>query len=715
MKKRKPRILKEEELREIKDYIHIGKAFSEKEYKTPNKDFKNYYKVEHYKNKSDKDQVAVPQTFSIVRTILPNVLNDRPHILCSPNNKDTVRTAKINQALANSMWKDYKVQPEVELAAIDLLVTGRGLVKLGWQYESKKVISAEPREIFGMKFGEKEVEEEITIKDEPFVEWVDPATIYVSPDAKNLDDSPFVIQELVQPLNKVKNNPMYRNTKDLKATRKMSKKYTPKEYTDDDKKTYLDKVVLYEIYLRDTREIITLVEGHDKELSIKKFPYRFDTFHPFEDVENYRIPGFFYAFGEAKPILHQQKEIDKIRTRQIQYGKRFARVILHTKSAQLTDNALKDLMAGKDGTLVEVGDIEGVKVLEYPDISRDTATQESAVKKDIQETTGVSEYQRASVPSGSDRTATETNAIQSGSEARPNEKLRKMEEFMARIARKLIALAQQYYDAERIIRITDEEGVENEEGGIEEFVNYTGKDLIGDFNIDIEVGSTQARNPEMEKKQVMELWERFADDKNVNRRELIKTVFKAYKFDKNENLMVKEDEVPDDPPPEMKPVLTFDSNDFTKEQLAAVMKYLGVELPPADKETIEQEGKIIGEQAKAQSAQQQSEQELAIEQERAELEMKKILQEMAIEREKAQLEVEKTERELEAAEDKAELELVLTEKKFDLEMKITQEKAQQEKVLKFQKAQQEQIIKAAKAATEASKPEPTESKDKTSE
>ncbi|KKL13214.1 hypothetical protein LCGC14_2528010, partial [marine sediment metagenome] len=454
MKKRKPRILKEEELREIKDYIHIGKAFSEKEYKTPNKDFKNYYKVEHYKNKSDKDQVAVPQTFSIVRTILPNVLNDRPHILCSPNNTDTVRTAKINQALANSMWKDYKVQSEVELAAIDLLVTGWGLVKLGWQYESKKVISSEPREIFGMKFGEKDTEEEITIKDEPFVEWVDPATIYVSPDAKNLDDSPFVIQELVQPLNKVKNNPMYRNTKDLKATRKMSKDYTPKEYTDDDKKTYLDKVVLYEIYLRDTREIITLAEGHDKELSIKKFPYRFDTFHPFEDVENYRIPGFFYAFGEAKPILHQQKEIDKIRTRQIQYGKRFARVILHTKSAQLTDNALKDLMAGKDGTLVEVGNIEGVQVLEYPDISRDTATQESAIKKDIQEITGVSEYQRASLPS-TQRTATETNAIQSGSEARPNEKLRKMEEFMARIARKLIALAQQYYDADRIIRITD--------------------------------------------------------------------------------------------------------------------------------------------------------------------------------------------------------------------------------------------------------------------
>ena len=687
--------LSQERLQELKDYISIGKKFSEKEFKNPNKKYREYYKVEHYKTKSGEDRVSVPEIFSVTRTILPNVLNNRPHIMCKPNTKEAVKPAKINQALANSMWKDLSVQPEVVLSVINFLVSGWGIAKLGWQYESKTIISNEPRNVLGVPLGSKKKKEEITIKDDAFVEWVDPDAIYVSPDAKTLDDSPFVIQEVIIPLDKVKNNPEYKNTKDLKATKKMSKEYIPSDIEDDENKAYLNKVVLYEVYLRDTFQIITMADGHDKELSVKNFPYKgFKTFHPFEEIRNYEVPGEFYPFGEAKPIFSQQEELDKLRSRMFIYGKRFNRTVLYNKSAGIDENSLKQLKAGKDGSLVEMGDIEGLKVLEYPDIGLDTSTQEIACKEDIQRITGISEYQRATSPAGQ-RTATESNAIQQGSEARPNEKLGKVELFMARIAQKLIILAQQYYDDTRTLRIIDDEG-------IPEYIKYNRETLAGDFNIDIEIGSTQAKNPEMERKQAMELFERVADDKNVNRRELIKDLFKTYKKDKNENLMLAQKDVPEDPPPELKPVATLDNRHLTPEQQVELFRQLGYELPPPNSETMDQQGKIIGEQAKAQSSNQQSEQQLAIEAEKAQLEMQKAEQDMAIERQKAEIEVEKAKIELDAAEDKVEAELILTEKKANLDMAIQREKAQLDKKIQLEKAQQEQALKVAKAAREAS-------------
>jgi len=87
------------------------------------------------------------------------------------------------------------------------------------------------------------------------------------------------------------------------------------------------------------------------------------------------------------------------------------------------------------------------------------------------------------------KSATEVSYRAAMHAGRSESKLRLFEGFVQTVARKVLQVMQQYYDAERWVRVT----------GIEEPVSYTRSDIRGEFDVGIHAGSMKPVGPEAER------------------------------------------------------------------------------------------------------------------------------------------------------------------------------------------------------------------------
>jgi hypothetical protein len=112
--------------------------------------------------------------------------------------------------------------------------------------------------------------------------------------------------------------------------------------------------------------------------------------------------------------------------------------------------------------------------------------QSALIINDIDRVSGVSEYQRGSIPETT-RTAREASIIAEAGNARVAEKLITIENNIAKCAQNLIMLAQQFMTGEQTVRIvgTDAAPV---------FLTFDRDYIAGQFDFTVEAGSTAPRN-----------------------------------------------------------------------------------------------------------------------------------------------------------------------------------------------------------------------------
>jgi len=204
--------------------------------------------------------------------------------------------------------------------------------------------------------------------------------------------------------------------------------------------------------------------------------------------------------GDLEAIEPMQRELNETRTQMMNHRKRYARKYLFRESS--FDTAGRgDLESDVDNVMVKVIGDEPLNnvVVPFPSVMTppEFYNQSEMIQGDVANVSGVSEYQRGALPEIR-RTATEASIVQDASNARAADKLATIEAAIGLVAQNLVALAQEFMTGEQVARVVGKDGAPL-------WVTFDADYIKGEFDFEVEAGSTQPNNESFRRQSALQL------------------------------------------------------------------------------------------------------------------------------------------------------------------------------------------------------------------
>ena len=466
------------------------------------------YRGKHYVESSDSDQLLVNIAFATINVIAPGVSVNYPKITVNARKSEQAPNAVVTEAIVNYWWRHYECQKEFRRAVKDTLIVGHGWVKTGYRFVEKDVETDAPRETADelADLSPESITEsaQIITEDRPFVERISPFDVFVDSDCTSMSDLRWIAQRIRRPLSDVKKDKRYNSVARNDAQPSHYSRYgldgvrgrdhpRPSVEPED---TYVE---IWEYYDIDSGKMSVFCDGGDKFLvNPTEIPFSFG--HPFVMIPNYEVPDYFYPMGELEAIEPLQMELNQTRTQMMNHRKRFSRKWLYKESAFDADGR-SALESDEDNVMVPVISEESINSVVGPMPAiispPEFYNQSELISSDIDRVSGVSEYQRGSLPEIR-RTATEAGIIQDAANARSSDKLALIERSIAEVARRLVALAQEFMTGEAAVRVAGT-------GAKQVWLNFDKDYLQGEFDFEVEGGSTQPVNETVRRQQAVQV------------------------------------------------------------------------------------------------------------------------------------------------------------------------------------------------------------------
>ncbi len=486
------------------------------------------YRNKHFKGSTTEDRIAVGIAFGTINVIFPSVSVNHPKVVVNARDPEDYDKALILEAVVNYWWRHYRVKTQFRRAVKDFLVVGHGWVKTGYRFVEEDVplddderdnefqSAVEEADTFAEAnpdlAGDLPTDDEIAaslpetkanvVEDRPFAERVSPFDIYVDPEATSMEDLTWIAQKVVRPLEDVRDDDRYSKAvrRRVEPDSMMNKEY----WSERDEKKWGDdikRVTVWEYYDVKQGTMSIFTERGDAFLKDPtKMPYQFG--HPFVQLRNYDVPDVFYPIGDLEAIEPLNLELDKTRSQMMNARKRYARKHIFRPEAFDAEGraALEDPTDGRMIPLVEgysEAMADAIAPLPQEPMSADTYNLSTIIEGDIDAVSGVSEYQRGSTPEIR-RTATEASMIQDATNARAADKLAIIEGSIGQVAENLVQLAQQFMTEEGTARVMGKNGYPL-------WVPYEPEDIQGEYDFEVEGGSTQPNNEGFRRQQALDL------------------------------------------------------------------------------------------------------------------------------------------------------------------------------------------------------------------
>ena len=453
------------------------------------------YQFDDYRN---EDRILVNVAFSSVNVISPSVSVNFPKITVNAVNPDNAANAVIAEAVVNYWWRYKDIRTEFRRAVKDALIMGHGWIKSGYRFVEED-LAGEEDDINDGTAGGEATSNTVVLEDSPFAERVSPMDVFVDPDATSMRDIKWIAQRIRRPIAEVKADKRY-----SKAARDKVSVMAVSRYADDpSRKKINDKnqgyAEIWEFYDITANRMSVFCEGSDQFLvKPMEMPYSFG--HPFTMLRNYDVPDEFYPIGDLEAIEALQKELNETRTQMMNHRKKFSRKYLYKESAfdQLGRTALE---SDEDNVMVPVMSDEplGGVVSAFPAVINppEFYNQSNMIIGDIDRISGVSEFHRGAV-SEIRRSATEVGLMQDAANARTSDKLAMVENAIAEVGQRMVALARQFMTNEQAARIMGKDGEPV-------WIQYDRDYLEGDFDFEVAAGSTQPVNESFRRQMALQM------------------------------------------------------------------------------------------------------------------------------------------------------------------------------------------------------------------
>ena len=453
-----------------------------------------------------RSSLFIPWSFTVVETIIPKIFARDPKwraISRAPESQLNAaqpeapiiqnnllistpsQAAVVNKYLAYS-WDRMHMRLKMYDYIKDSLMYSKGYAKVSWNFKTKTKTEMVP--VVGeddVVTFEKQVKSFVA-EDDPCVDIVDPFDIYVDPDATSLDNALYLIHRKYVPLDKLKDNPNYKNIEKIKFT---NAKTTGVGAIDDSlqqETRFLHttpspdaKKRMVEVWEYWESDRLVVIANQTTVLRDSPNPYAHKEI-PFVELDDYRDPHKYYGQSELSVIDPLQREINAIRNQRRDYDNLQLNPVIRMVPGTLR-NPNSAVMA--PGNVWMVSDLNSMDTFTLPHLQGTARDIEAQTAQDIKMSVAIDEIGIGLLPEGSARrSATEVVTASTMAGKRFAIKIALLEESVKRIGKLVFAMAQQFLDDERVIQIVGERGAE-------EWVRLSPADIAGDFFIDIETGS----------------------------------------------------------------------------------------------------------------------------------------------------------------------------------------------------------------------------------
>lgn len=462
------------------------------------------YRGKHLDQLSSEDRMLINISFSTINVIGPSVAVNHPKITVGARKAEDGDKAIVTEAIINYWWRHFDCQKQMRRAVDDYLILGHGWLKVGYRFVEeervKELVTDDNVDVSDPSQGTSLETEMVILEDRPFVERVSPFDVFVDPDATSLDDMRWIAQRVRRPMMEVRNDVRYNRQARMDCQASHYNKWSSEEQRPrqarDEKDAYVD---VWEFYDLKRGTMSVFADGGDAFLiNPSKMPYAFG--HPFVMLRNYDVPEHFYPMGELEAIEPLQYELNETRTQMMNHRKRFSRKWLFKETA-FDQDGRDALESDDDNVMVPVISDEplGAVVQSMPAIVNppDMYNVSGMILQDIDRISGVAEFMRGGASEIS-RTATEAAMMQDAMNARTSDKLAEVERAIATAAKRLIGLAQQYLTGEHVARVVGSQAMPI-------WVNFDRDYIMGEFDFEVEAGSTQPVNESFRRQMALQM------------------------------------------------------------------------------------------------------------------------------------------------------------------------------------------------------------------
>lgn len=446
-----------------------------------------------------RSKLFIPWSFTVVETIIPRLFARDPKWRAISRSPDFPADGpRVVSDLLTYQWNRMGMRLKMYDYIKDSLMYSKGFAKVTWNYQRKTKTIMEPIVGKDDKITFEKVTKSDIEYDDPMVEIVDPADIYVDPDAVSSGfggDAKYMIHRKTVELSTLKDNPNYQNVDKIKQA-SYADQYMDKmmRYRDDvpQKDKHSDLVEILEYWEQDR---LIVIANRSVVLRDSPNPYTHKQI-PFVELDDYRDPHRLYGQSELSVIDPLQREINSIRNQRRDYDNLQLNPVIRMVPGTLR-NPNSAVMA--PGSVWMVSDLQSMDTFTLPALQGTARDIEQQTAQDIKMTTAIDEIGIGLLPDNPQRrSATEVTTSQQSAGRRFAMKIALLEEAVKKIGQLVFALNQQFLDQERMIQIVGERGAT-------EWVQLDASDIRGEYFIDLEVGSMLPKDEIAQRQEAVEL------------------------------------------------------------------------------------------------------------------------------------------------------------------------------------------------------------------
>ena len=499
--------LGESQVQDLKRRVDIATKFVKREWHGKAKRAKELYKGEHWaetprRPKTDRPRIVVNYVRPAVETKVSNIAFNYPEFTLKPLNEEGRMNSEISEQVIRYDWRMMKAQREAKRALRDSETYGLGIVMDGWLFETEPVDGKEGLRVEGDRpsqaqerddktpdppSDEEQFPAERVRTDRPFVKRISPLAFFVDPEADSvLGNARYCGFWTCEPLDDVKRDPRYKNTRQLKGTAKNVLPWLDSEdygKEDIDKPADTKRVKLAHYYERARKLHVVFCDEHDKPLMVRPWGWSGD-WYPFSVLRAADDENSFYPMPPPLWIEHQQQEINETRTQHSQWRRQSAPK--YQTQAALEEEQRQRVASDVPGTVVE-NLPNPLTPIQHAPLPPEVLQANQQALSDLQFIWGLNDYETATPPTKR-MTSAEVEAVTAGAGSRGAADRQAFEMFCAEIAEHALAWEQQYSARTRRLPIFDK----NDQ--VVDFKDYTREQIAGEYLVEVYVGSTTAPN-----------------------------------------------------------------------------------------------------------------------------------------------------------------------------------------------------------------------------
>ena len=327
----------------------------------------------------------------------------------------------------------------------------------------------------------------------------------------DLSQARWVAFRTIRPLEAVKNDPIYKNTRDLEGTLVDDRETMKADKGPDTPATdripgeersrafatgVQDKFVeLWEVWDKLDRKLYVIATGHegfiretDWPFEMRDFPMAFlwfnetpDTALPVSDFRSWYNQNLVINICESMDIESMRRRMDKI----------------FVRKGSMSADEMENMTSALGKAVVEVMD-PNADVREFKSSGNEVQLSQvvrGRANERTYELSGVSAQQKGVTEP--EKTATETAIVQSNAEARNSESVDRVKDWVECICRKLVSLMKQFYTKETLVPVVGREDFE--------WMPFSAKNIQGEYDYNVHLSTFNPTRPEVQTKQITDL------------------------------------------------------------------------------------------------------------------------------------------------------------------------------------------------------------------